>query len=122
MTRLADDLADPDLFVDATAAREVRMLTTLLAGCDPCAFVRQGAEPDAYYALALITLQHLHRGSDEVEILQQFPGEAEAAAVLQFVRVAMHWWTIANGFGSPALQRAALAFAGPPQMGCPLVV
>lgn len=90
----------PDLSVEPTA-REVRMLTTLLAGCDPCGYVDQGGSPNLYAGMALATLRRLHRGTDAVDLLNVFPDDASAPAALQFARVAVHWWSIASGVNAP---------------------
>ncbi len=69
------------------------MLTTLLASCDPCGHVARGQAPNAYVDLAKAVLARLRRpGVAPPDILAAFPGEADAAAALQFTATALHWW------------------------------
>lgn len=95
--------------VDPATAREVRMLTALLAGCDPCRHVTGGDSPDVYAGIALDAVRLLHRGTRVVDMLDVFPGEADASAVLQFARAAVDWWETASSARASALMTAAPA-------------
>jgi hypothetical protein len=77
----------------APSTREHRMLTTLLATCDPCEYVDAGALPFRYNPIAgdvLRLLQrHRHSAADVVMLL---PGEADASRAIQFAFAARDWW------------------------------
>lgn len=87
------------------------MLTSLLAGCDPCGYVDGGGSPNLYAAIALDGVRRLHRGSDVPDLLGIFPGDADAASALKFARVAIDWWSTAVSVRDRSLQAAAHAFA-----------
>lgn len=96
--------------VEPTTAREVRMLTSLLAGTDPCGYVETGGSPNLYAGIALDALRRLHRGTDAADLLNIFPGDAAAPAAAQFVRVAVDWWETACGVRAAAFEQAVAAF------------
>ena len=81
---------------DVTSARHVRMLTTLLAACDPCGWVDEGGSPNLYAGLALATLKLLQVGADAPTLLTVLPSDTETPAAMQFTRAAVDWWTEAR--------------------------
>jgi hypothetical protein len=76
---------------DPAAAREIRMLTALLAACDPCAYVDGGGHPDLYVDLAVEVSCRLHDDADAVALLDVFPDDASAVAVSRFAGAALDW-------------------------------
>ena len=78
----------------AASTRDHRMLTTLLAACDPCGYVDGGDSPLRYNAAAGKVL-HLFRRRrySTTDIVLELPGEADAARAVQFAHVASAWWT-----------------------------
>ena len=78
------------------AARHVRMLTTLMAGCDPCGWVDAGRSPNQYAGVALDMLSALHHGADVPRLLMRFPGDASVEKATRFARVALDWWQTAQ--------------------------
>jgi hypothetical protein len=89
--------------------RAVRMLQALYAAADPLGRLDDGADLDAYDALAAATLAILRDGArthDIVVLLQQHGGtEVERAAsigqVIAFARAATDWWVHAEGRWAP---------------------
>ncbi len=75
------------------STREQRMITTLLATCDPCGYVDAGQAPYRYNPLAGRIL-HLfrRRRSSPSDIVLEFPGEADAARAVQFAFAVVAWW------------------------------
>ena len=96
--------------VEPTTAREARMLTGLLAGCDPCGFVEKGGSPNLYAGMALDALGRLHRGTDTVDMLNVFPGDVAVESAMSFIRVSMDWWDTARAVRSDSFQQVAAAF------------
>ena len=73
------------------STRDSRMLTALLAGCDPCSYVASGGSPDLYAGLAVEALERIEAGAGPADVVLALPGEADASAAWQFANVAVEW-------------------------------
>lgn len=71
--------------------RDVRMLTTLLASCDPCHRMDGDRSPAVYIDTACEILLALQAGCGETDVMLTMP-DAEVEAAHRFAQVAMHWW------------------------------
>lgn len=71
---------------------DVRMLTTLLATCDPCGYVAAGRTAERYTGTARDVLATLRGGGGISDVLLTLP-EAEVEQAHRFARVATHWWS-----------------------------
>lgn len=97
-------MADPSqahLTADGDTARHVRMLTTLLAGCDPCGWVEAGGSPNLYAGLALEVVGALHRDAGVPAVVMMLPGEAALEPTTKFARVAVDWWRTTRDLRNP---------------------
>ena len=74
------------------ATREVRMLVTLLASCDPCGYVDAGGSPNLYAGVAGDALTVLHAGAGLIDLVMAMPPEADASAAWRFANAALSWW------------------------------
>ena len=81
----------PTLTQTVPSTRDSRMLTALLAGCDPCSYVASGGSPDLYAGLAVEVLQRIEAGAGPADLVLALPGEADATAAWQFASVAVEW-------------------------------
>ena len=77
-------------------ARHVRMLTTLMAGCDPCGWVDQGGSPNLYVEASREVLVALQHRADVTAVVMTLPGEADVEPAMTFARVAVDWWRTAD--------------------------
>ena len=73
------------------STRDSRMLTALLAGCDPCSYVAAGGSPDLYAGLAVEALERIEAGGGPADLVLALPGDADACAAWQFASVAVEW-------------------------------
>ena len=83
---------------------DVRMLTTLLASCDPCGHLAAGGTPQDYTAAAHDVLTTLGEGAGVTDVLLTLP-QADVEQAHRFARVALHWWSkrvVATGGQVPA--------------------
>ena len=87
---------------DPQAGRQVRMLTMLAAGCDPCGWVDTGRSPNLYAGVALDALKRIRVGAEPVDLVMALPGDADAGAGLRFALAAITWW---NGEREQATRR-----------------
>ena len=71
---------------------DVRMLTTLLASCDPCGYLAAGRTAQRYTEAATNVLATLSGGGGITDVLLTLP-EAEVEQAHRFARVALHWWS-----------------------------
>ena len=97
--------------VEPTTAREARMLIVMLAACDPCGYVEDGAAPDHYAGISLDVLRRLHRGDDAGELLAAFPADVLVAGAMRFTSAALDWWKTTSSLDARALRGAAEAFS-----------
>ena len=83
---------------------DVRMLTTLLASCDPCRHLAAGGTAQNYTDAAHDVLDALRGGGGVTDVLLTLP-EAEVEDAHRFARVALHWWSqrvVSLGATTPA--------------------
>ena len=83
---------------------DVRMLTTLLASCDPCGHVAAGGTAERYTEAACDILTTLRAGGGVTDVLLTLP-EAEVEQAHRLARVALHWWSkrvVALGVKAPS--------------------
>lgn len=81
-----------DELADVALPRRIRMLTALLAACDPCGHVDAGESPEVYAGAALTALRILRSGCESSDILTALPPGAQASAAVAFARSASDWW------------------------------
>ena len=81
----------PTMPTTVHSTRDSRMLTALLAGCDPCSYVAAGGSPDLYAGLAVEALARIEAGAGPADLVLARPGEADAGAAWQFASVAVEW-------------------------------
>lgn len=77
------------------------MLTTLLAGCDPCGWVEAGGSPNLYAGVALEVVGALHRDVGVPDVIMMLPGEAALEPTTKFARVAVDWWRTTRDLRNP---------------------
>lgn len=83
-------------------AADARMLEALLASCDPCGAVADGADTHVYAETADRVLLRLRAGGDQAAVMLAVPPEADAAAALRFAHAALSWWRHRRGGDVPA--------------------
>ena len=86
---------------------DVRMLTTLLASCDPCGYLAAGRTAQRYTEAARDVLATLRGGGGITDVLLTLP-EADVEQAHRFARVAAHWWAkrvISLGTKAPAAEQ-----------------
>ena len=98
--------ANPDA---QPADPDVRMLTTLLASCDPCRAIAAGGSPQDYAETARDVLITLEAGAGVADVLLTLP-QAEVEMAHRFALVALHWWSnrVVTLGGVPASSSAQL--------------